>query len=265
MSAEQQTETRVFAAGPRFVDEPYPPGLVAVLTREVGTFKDFLISYRRLLVPTGSGEAVLSNGEKVASRNIAAEILLANPQCDWLWFMDDDHKFPSTVLLRQLAPFYAHDFDVLGMLYLTRVAPNETYPVGGLFTRDRQGALHVRDLAWADMPRIALVFERPDLTMGTAGLLIRRRVFEKLPAPYFQVGQIRTEKEHEDLYFVIRCQELGLKVGMDVSQCLGHTARCTLWSERDHAGDWHVQLDMDPRLAAARPERELHVAGKRTM
>lgn len=262
MSAEQQTETLVFAGGPRFVDEPYPPGVVGVLTREVGTFKDFLISYRRLLIPTGSGESFLSGGEKVASRNAAAEVLLANPACDWLWFMDDDHKFPPSILLRQLATFYRDDFDVLGMLYLTRLAPTSTYPVGGIFARGRDGTVRVRDLTWADLPRHGDIFARADLTMGTAGLLIRRRVFDKLAAPFFQVGQIRRDKEHEDLYFVIRCQELGLKVGMDVSQCLGHTARCTLWVERDAEGDWHVQVDMDARLGAREAGRAHVVAGR---
>jgi len=251
MSAEQQLESLVFASHPRAVDEPFPPGVIAVLTREVGTFKDFLISYRALLVPTGTGEALLSNGEKVASRNGAVEALLANPQCDWLYFMDDDHKFEPRFLLNQLAKMYHpaagdFDFDVLGALYLMRLAPTDTFPVGGIFRRDREHRIHIRNLEWADMPAAGDVLERRDLTMGAAGLLIRRRVFEILRPPYFQVGQVVTEKEFEDLYFVIRCQEAGagFRVGMNVSQCLGHTARCTLWAQRD-GGEWHVAVDMD--------------------
>ncbi len=252
MSAEQQTERAAFASANRFTPSPYPPGLVAVLTREVGTYKDFTMSYRRLLVPEHTGETILSGGEKVASRNAAVDDLLATPpNYDWLYQLDDDHKFPPDVLLRQLKLFYAEDFDVLGILYLTRLAPTSTYPVGGIFKRDEKLQIQLRNLDFADLPGFGPVLERRDLALGTAGLLIRRRVFAALTRPYFQVGQIRPEKEFEDLYFTIRCQEAGLKVGMDVSQSLGHMVRMALWAERDRKGAWHVLGDMDVRYSAA--------------
>lgn len=251
MTVDQQVETLVFASHPRFAEEPYPPGVVAVLTREVGSYKDFIVSYRRLQVPTGSGETFLTNGEKVASRNAAVDVLLANnKQCEWLWFMDDDHKFPADILLNQLKAFYAEQFDVLGILYLTRTPPFE--PVGGIFVRSADKVkLDVRRLQWPDLPGFGSILERRDLCMGTAGLLIHRRVFEKLAPPYFKVGQIAPDKEHEDLYFSIRCQEQGLKVGMQVDQCIGHTMRMTVWASRDPRGEWHVGLDADQPFVGA--------------
>jgi hypothetical protein len=269
MSSEQQVDVERWPADARGTGPAGPAaGLVAVLTREVGSYKDFLSSFRRLAVPPGTEELLLSNGEKVASRNLAVDALLSLPSsAEWLYFLDDDHKFPRTILYAQLARAIQYDVDVLGALYCTRVALRDTYPVGGIFQRSPAGALEIRNLTWADLPAQARVLERPDLTMGTAGLLIRRRVLEALPAPAFQVGQIHPGKEFEDLYFVIRCQEAGFRVGMNLAEPLGHTTRITLWPRRDEAGDWHVLGDQDPpfadRMRGHRVPRSLVDVGER--
>lgn len=261
MSVEQELSSLVFEVNPdRVTETKLPPGVVGVLTREVGTFKDFTQCYRRLRLPARSGETFQSGGEKVAARNACVDVLLANKHCEWLWQMDDDHKFSPTVLLEQLDVFESGKWDVLGMLYLTRMAPFD--PVGGAFKRDIEGRIRMRRLTWADLPKFTPVLERPDLALGTAGLLIRRSVFDRLEPPYFRVGQLTPEKEHEDLEFSVRCQAARLKMGLWCGEWnrlrptfvgIGHTMRVTVWPRRDPDGGWGYALDMDERFTGSQP------------
>jgi hypothetical protein len=265
VSAGQTLEQVIFETRPRALNEAllaraaqHPPGLIGVLTREVGTFKDFIFAFRGLVAPPQSGELGLSGSDKVTARNAGAAALLAHPQLEWLYQLDDDHAFEPTVLLDQLDVMAAQDFDVLGILYLARVAP-PSYPVGAIFRRDADGRIELRDLEWADLPERGTVLERRDLCLGTSGLLVRRRVLDKLAPPHFRVGQVAAHKEYEDLEFSIRCQEAGFKVGMWLGADapgyvgLGHVCRCTLWPQRADEGGWGIGVAMEQRIGKAAP------------
>jgi hypothetical protein len=236
----------------------HPPGVLAVLTRDIA-LKDFTFAFRDLLVPVATYETSQSGGEKVDARNRAVEVLRAQPpEREWLYQLDDDHNFLPTVLLDQLDVFYRERFDVLGVIYPARLRPDQTYPIGGLFNRSDDGKIRMRNLAMTDLPAYGEVLERRDLALGTSGLLVHRRVFDTLEAPYFRVGQILPEHEHEDLEFSVRCQEAGLKVGLWLGPDgtkgrggfvgLGHVARCTVWLARDGQGAWGVAVGMDQKI-----------------
>lgn len=274
-------ESLVFASQPRFIAEKHPPGLVSIFTGELTRYKDFLVSYRRLLVPTGSGELVQTGPYINENREQAMTVFESNPQCHWQWMMDDDHKFPQDLLLQQLDHFYAEKFDVLGVMYLKRQAPFP--PVGQLYRVPAFGTpcehsnhfstekfdvdcpacasyIKLKAIEWSDVPRFAKFWIDDKVCLGGAALLMNRKVLDVLSKPYFQIGRIAPHLVLEDTFFSIRCRERGLKIGMDLSLALlGHTGRITYWPSRDpRTGEWGVGFDseaMSPLGPQPSPER----------
>jgi hypothetical protein len=163
-------------------------GLISVLLTTPGC---------RLLMPT--------DGCTIArKRNVIVEHFLAVAENTHLLFLDSDMLPPADVVER----LAAHDQDVVAALCFGRWAPYP--PMAG-----RGTAKKFTYLAGWDPARPLI----PVDWVGTGCVLIKRRVFEKLPAPWFVATDVGLGS---DSYFCEKARGKGFGVFVDVATVAGH-------------------------------------------
>jgi hypothetical protein len=138
---------------------------------------------------------------------------------EWLWFMDDDHTFQPQVLQNLLD----RNLPIVGPLYVQRRMPPQ--PVARIKMEDGQW---VAPNLWLVPPGIYEVNGT-----GTAGMLIRRRVWEAIAAkpelmPWFRVGTVQPDLISEDLAFCESAEKCGYSTFIDTTQILGHCSNTIL-------------------------------------
>lgn len=128
---------------------------------------DFMLSFIRLLSRNGHGGFAFSMANKKScyvdlNRNMIANGVLTSG-ADALLFLDTDMVVPDDIHQR----LWAHGKDIVGCDYVRRHVP---YDLNGL-TKDGLplGTEGLRDMA----------------RLGMGAILIRRKVFETMPAPWF--------------------------------------------------------------------------------
>lgn len=130
---------------------------------------------------------------------------------DWVLFVDTDQVFAPDSLIRLLA----HNRPIVGALIAGRHSP---FPLA--CGRNR------RPLPYHEAPESGLL----DVEwVGTGFVLIRSEVFQRLPAPWFQVGQMNPEKSGEDTWFCQQAQEAGIPIAVDCGVRVGHITSATVW------------------------------------
>lgn len=171
-------------------------GTVAVTADEAGRFTRFAISMQGLQMPGGSKTTWTVGNDIAGNRNRAVEGM----DGDWIWFIDDDHSFPPSILLRLLA----RDVDIVAPICLRRVQP--FLPVAC-----------VDDLC-LDVTR----YGKDELVevqhTGSSGMLIRRAVLEEIEAPWFELGN----GVSEDVDFCRKARAAGFSIHVDMAVRLGH-------------------------------------------
>lgn len=141
----------------------------------------------------------------VAARNDLVKKLLEG-DFTHLFFMDSDMKFPAASLGRLLQ----HDKDI----------------VGGFYVRKRSGFLanafvdieKGRTVKWCDK------LEKVD-ALGTGCMLIKRKVFETMAAPWFEYKpypEDSTQVQTEDVVFCDKARALGFEIWCDGTIKCGH-------------------------------------------
>ena len=102
---------------------------------------------------------------------------------------------------------------------------------------------------------------RVDL-VGTAAILINRKVFERLPRPWFAFDYAGAESQQypgEDIWFCRACQRAGIPIWVDTTSVSSHlfeswideqTFRTYLAAEEAKPG-WSGMLDIDNGTGAA--------------
>lgn len=194
-----------------------PPGTVAVSADEAGRFTQFAMSMQGLEMPSGSRTVWQVGNDIAGNRNRAA----GDIHGDWLWFIDDDHAFAPSILTRLLA----HDVDIVAPLCLRRQQPFD--PVS-FTSRER---IEVLDLSTA-MPAGLVEVE----AAGSAGMLIRRHVFERLEEPYFRQTDVS-----EDIVFCDKARAAGFDIYVDLATRLGHITTAVVWPAYVD-GEWRTGL-----------------------
>jgi hypothetical protein len=228
------------------VGSALPPGLVAVLSLDTTRYCDFAISYGRLRVPAGTGEFWSKGAEITQGRNEAVRVLLEHPELEWLWFLDDDHKFVPEVLTTLLTTLLSTNLDVVSPLVVNRKPPFRVF--GQHWVRDEDLVVW-GDLDPRELPASGVYHGSPreHLGLATAGMLIRRHVVEKLSSPWFECGKIDSEFIMDDLYFSVKATEAGFRLGLDCSVVLNHITPMSLVCKR-YPDEWGLDLDVDGKL-----------------
>jgi hypothetical protein len=134
--------------------------------------------------------------------------------CTHIWLIDGDMDFPNDILIR-LFGLLKQGADLAGGLCYRGYPPYD--PIARHLTEKRNMAPY-RDFHFGDIIE-------PKGT-GTACLLVKSEVFEKVPRPWFSI--IRDDKDplkitqSLDMYFTERATELGFKLWIDTGEDVGH-------------------------------------------
>ena len=125
---------------------------------------------------------------------------------EWILFLDDDHSFPSTLLMQLLS----HEEPIVASLYLLRQPP--FWPIA-YESKSADGLYTALDLKGCEGSGLV-----PVVAAGTGGMLIRSEVFYEIEPPWF----LHTDEHSEDLYFCDRAIAAGFPIFVDLEARLGH-------------------------------------------
>ena len=207
-----------------------PPGTIGIPCSEQWRYAMFGMSLLGVQRPPGSIVSCQPGANVAGNLNEIIKQLHG----DWLWLIGDDHTMPVDIIPR----LWAHDVDIVAPLclrrsppYLTVIStpPNERGELGVLPLDKCQGLMNV-------------------YAVGTAGMLIKRRVLDGMEPPWFRLGQINPDLMSEDIEFCMRARKAGFDVWVDCDTTIGHIEPVVVQPVRDKAtGEWRVGLDLGNR------------------
>jgi len=214
--------------------DQYPPGMVFVPCHDLARYHGFTNDLVLLDVPDGTEINFTRSSSIVQNFNLGVETMLQS-QAQWMWVIGDDHMFGRDVVLRLLK----HDVDIVAPLCVRRGPPFTLVAfdeAGSKVDADGNPLYHMLDMD--DLPDHGLM---PIPATGSAGMLIKRSVFEALEPPWFRNGDLVTV--NEDVIFCERVrEELGLTVWLDVDTYIGHLGTfCAMPMHQD--GRWGLMFD----------------------
>jgi cellulose synthase/poly-beta-1,6-N-acetylglucosamine synthase-like glycosyltransferase len=123
---------------------------------------------------------------------------------NYICFIDADMTFPPDTLHR----LYFNSKDIVGVLYSGRIKPNP--PNIFYFNKDKE-------LIQADKVDRTCELIEVD-AVGTGFMLIRRKVFEELPTPWF----FYEKDKSEDIMFCREARKHGYKIYVNTTLNIGH-------------------------------------------
>jgi hypothetical protein len=212
----------------------HPPGTVVLPISDQLRFPDFFIDYSALEVPEGTKTSINRSASIVG--NLNNSLLDMPPEHEWAWFLADDHVFPSGLLMQLLD----HEVDVIVPLCVKRTPPfqlvimrEETEIWNERMNRNYPGFIPYKPEEVPDE-----VF--PVVAAGTAGMLVRRHVLDKIGFPHFE----STDGVYlnEDLDFCQKIRRAGFEILCDPHAYLGHIGQMHIWPAR-HEGQLAVKID----------------------
>jgi hypothetical protein len=186
-----------------------PSVLVCILTRETVTTA-WSKGFRELQIPGGGSFAFFAGMPFDHARNTAVERMMENG-FQWLFFLDDDVIPPPDTIYRLIN----RGGDIVSGLYYRRAEP-----IVPVVIRETGG-----QRVWVtDAPPGGLV----DADMvGAGALLIHRRVFERVPKPWFEWLLDRPDipadqRCSEDFAFCRKAKQHGFSIKVDFSVACKH-------------------------------------------
>lgn len=221
------------------VESPHPPGLLGLSAGEQARYHAFTGCWSVVHVPPGShpllalGYSTAYNSNDICHALIASNTVkgwtpeiaktLHADKWEWAWIMDDDHTFPHDLLLNLLD----RRVDVVVPLYTQRQPP---YAPVAYKTQYPDGSCD--QYQWPELAgRTGLL---PVASAGKGGVLIRRRVLETIPAPWFENrGEVG-----EDHLFFQKCAKAGFQVYVDLDNQMGHITPVEIRPRRTSTGEW---------------------------
>lgn len=221
------------------VPSKHPGGAICLATGDLTRYHVAMQSIMALKVPPGSCNLWNAGVLIARSLNNAFETALKHEKLEWCWIMGDDHTFEPDIVLKLLD----REVDVIAPLVLNRLPPMDPCIV----EHDHEPRGRMKYLE--DLPLHGLYkLKRPEPekgiegeTCGDAGLLIRRRVLEAIPAPWYD-HRISGAMAAEDQAFVRRIQNAGFDVHVDLDVQMGHIGQVDfkpVLIDNDH---WEVRL-----------------------
>ena len=174
------------------------PGTIIVASGDLARYPGFTVSLLHLLRPPGTEWRFQVGLNVAASLNQGIRDMTG----EWVWIMGDDHILPPDTLARLLQ----HNKDVIVPVCVRRKPP--FVPV--IFKEPREGDPEWKfpPWKWSELPASGGVHRIH--VAGSAGMLIRRHVLEKVGDPWFEVGQQDSQQLNEDSYFCTKLAKLGI-------------------------------------------------------
>ena len=224
------------------------PGAICIASGELSRYPSFPDSLVNLLRPAGTTIEWHCGLNVAANFNAGVRRMMANPALQWAWIMGDDHDFEPTTLLRLLE----RDLDIVVPLVVRRQPP--FIPVLFREPVDDTPLGQFPPYHWHELPAHGL---HEVYTAGSAGMLIRRSVFDAMDDPWFEMGKMGKDLTNEDTYFCLKAQEQGFRIFADTDVQMGHWTPMTLRPARLASGQWTVGVDMGQGVRVVMPPSSL--------
>lgn len=170
------------------------------------TFADFAVSMLQLVRPADT-RIVWTKGMDVTAQ---FNELVERMSGDWLWILGHDHTWTWDPLI--LVKLLQHDLDVVVPLVLKKNAPFDIVVYSGE-VEDENGK------SWYMHAELEPEGVQEVYAAGSAGMLIRRRVLDKLERPIFRTTGFQQD---EDLQLCAAIRNAGFKIHIDVDTRMGH-------------------------------------------
>src|SRR5215469_9566413 len=218
-------------------DTPFPPGTVGYITSGNARYEDFFVALETTQVPRGTALSRNSSYNAAENRNT----LIPSMEGEWLWFLDDDHVWESSALLRLLK----HNVDIVVPIYSKRFYPFEP-TIFKRFSPPAQSVLYT----WEELSEMRGLI--PIEAAGCGGMLVRKRVLEAMDEPHFRVGtgngpefaHLKPDLMLEDQGFCYRARQAGFKIYCDLDVSFGHLRQAVLVPRRQLDGNFNVFADL---------------------
>lgn len=197
-------------------------------------YRAVFTSLDALRVPEGSN-LIFAEGVDIA-RN--CNMLVENMTGDWLWVMGDDHRFDPDLLMKLLD----RKVEIVAPVVCRRGKPFDLVA----WKKAEPGAKDNHTYNWQmlnDEHPLGGMIAVP--ATGSAGMLIRRWVFDTLPKPYFGY----TRHTSEDIGFCLSAAESGWTTHLDLDCSMSHITPCDLEPTKDANGKWRVMVNVDGHRA----------------
>lgn len=201
--------------GDKDLNEKYGPGTIGIFSATMGRYREFDVCKDSIMTTMGS-QIKWAVGLNAAAtyNNIIREL---RPQDRWVWMMGDDHVFQPDILLRLLY----RNVDMVAPLVIRK-----SYPF--------MHVIHEQAPDYLCKPRSFLngkmgLHRLTDSTIGNAGLLVKRKVFDGMEDPWFETGKTHPEFFGADLYFSKKACDAGFELYVDMDIHMGHVFHAAVW------------------------------------
>lgn len=199
---------------------------------------EFLRHYDAMQRPAGCVPIVVERQMIDRARNLIVEEALRQPNVSHVLMLDDDTIVAPDTLMRLLA----YDVPLVSALYCSRTPPH--WPVA--YRRHPDGRTYV------PLSRFAPGLQVAD-AVGAGCLLVKREVFERVPAPWFKwtLGSSTEPACGEDLWFCERAREAGYPILLAGDVQVGHLTRhAVTYADFMAASEGKVSRNGDPAYDA---------------
>jgi len=212
-----------------FVESPHPPGVVGFVGNELARYHSFTMCFTGLNAPAGS-KLYSGVGYDVSyNRNAVIEFALKHDDVQWVQLWDDDHVFAPDTLIRLLDT----GADVVVPFYMQRQPPFRP-----CIYKDEAdtGGYHI----FSPLDLEGKTGLLPVASAGAGGILVRRKVLEAIPGPWFE----RQGLIGEDHCFLKKCRLAGFQPYCALDIPLGHSTPVEVWPHQDSLGRWCAKIDL---------------------
>lgn len=214
----------------REVESTHPAGTVGVIVGPLVRYRAVFSALEALQVPQGS-KLIFAEGVDIA-RN--CNMLVENMTGDWLWIMGDDHRFDPDLLLHLLN----RKVEIVAPLVCRRGKPFSFVAWKRAVVNGHENEQFSCESINREVPAGGLI-EVP--ATGSAGMLVRKWVFDRMPKPYFGY----TRHTSEDIGFCLNAAASGWKVHLDTDRAMSHLTPCELEPTKDANGHWRIMVNVD--------------------
>jgi hypothetical protein len=200
-------------------------GLIAVPSRDSQPLRheEFFESLEQLLRPK-DWEYRQYRGDCISNHSQAVREMMADPDCQHIFFLDDDILLEPDALTRLLT----HRRPAVSVNLLTRMLPWEPFNFkrisGKLMPLSLEGAPHLLKVDGC----------------GLGGVLVERQVFERLTPPWF--GHTETLKT-DDLFLWKALEDAHIPLFVDLSICARHILHAYVKPVWD-GHEWSTVIEM---------------------
>lgn len=221
------------------IESRHAPGLVVMMTGELARYADTFADMAALNVPLHSGMTWFRGVLIADGLNKSLGALYRHPGFEWAWIMGDDHRFSPNTLMRLLD----RDVDCIAPACLHRHPPFNSTVMRVLPDGTKTG------VPIYTLPKTGIYKLGEGESCGDAGLLIRKRVLDAIPQPWYDTRRSGAFAS-DDTAFTSRVREAGFDIHIDVEVPLGHITPMSV-TPRIEDGEWTLRVDASDKPVAS--------------